>query len=196
MSTIQDIQKLRQQTGAGMLDVKNALEESGGDIEKAQDILRKKGAALATKKGDRQAGDGAVFSYIHAGSKVGVLLKMYCETDFVARTEQFQELGRDIALHIAAMKPQYLTDQSVPQDVLEKEKEIYRESAQNESKDKPEDIIEKIVEGKVQKFLQENVLLRQQFVKDTNKTIQQRVEEAVGVLGENIQVGEFVCFEI
>ena len=196
MATIQDIQTLRQQTGAGMLDVKNALEESDGDIEKARDILRKKGAAIATKKGDRQAGDGAVFSYIHAGNKVGVLLKLYCETDFVARTEQFEELGRDIALHIAAMKPQYLTDQSVPEDVLEKEKEIYRESVAQEGKDKPADIVEKIVEGKVQKFLQENVLLKQGFVKDPDKTIQQRVEEAIAVLGENIQVGEFVCFEI
>lgn len=196
MATIQDIQTLRQQTGAGMLDVKNALEESDGDIEKARDILRKKGAAIATKKGDRQAGDGAVFSYIHAGNKVGVLLKLYCETDFVARTEQFEELGRDIALHIAAMKPQYLTDQSVPEDVLEKEKEIYRESVAQEGKDKPADIVDKIVEGKVQKFLQENVLLKQGFVKDPDKTIQQRVEEAIAVLGENIQVGEFVCFEI
>ena len=196
MATIQDIQTLRRQTGAGMLDVKNALEESNGDIEKAQELLRKRGVAIATKKGDRETGDGLVFSYIHAGGKIGVLLKLHCETDFVARNEKFQELGRDIVLHIAAMKPQYLTDQSVPEDVLEKEKEIYRESVKNEGKGKPDDIVEKIVEGKAQKFLQETVLLRQQFVKDSNKTIQQRVEETVAVLGENIQIGEFVCFEI
>ena len=193
---LEDIQKLRNVTGAGMVDVKNALDEAQGDFEKAKDILRKRGVAIAMKKGDRETGDGLVFSYVHAGGKVGVLLKLYCETDFVARNEKFQELGKDIALHIAAMKPQYVSEDAIPADVIEKEREIYREQAKQENADKPDDIVEKIVEGKVKKFTQEIVLLNQPFVKDTSKTIQQRIDESVGVIGENIQMGEFVCFEI
>ena len=193
---LEDIQKLRKLTGAGMVDVKNALDEAQGDFEKAKDLLRKRGVAIATKKGDRETGDGLVFSYIHAGGKVGVLLKLYCETDFVARNEKFQELGKDIALHIAAMKPQYVSAQDIPEEVIQKEKEIYREQVKQENADKPDDIVEKIVEGKVKKFTQEVALLDQPFVKDTNQTIQQRIDESVGVIGENIQMGEFVCFEI
>lgn len=191
---LSDIQKLRKQTGAGLMDVKEALEEAKGDLEKAQDILRKKGASIAVKKGDRDAGNGLIFSYIHSGGRVGVLLKLNCETDFVAKTEQFQELGKDIAMHIAALKPQYISEQDIPEDVIKKEKEIYTEQAKNE--DKPTSVLEKIIEGKVDKFSKDNSLIHQSFVKDPDKTVKDRIEEVVAVLGENIQVGEFVCFEI
>ena len=193
MST-QDIQKLRSETGAGIMDIKRALEEAGGDVEGARDILRKRGAATAAKKGERETHEGLVVSYIHPGGKVGVLLKLYCETDFVARTDDFQQLAADIAMHVAAMSPQYVSREAVPAEIIEKEKEVYAEQVAGEGK--PADITEKIVEGKLEKFYSENVLPEQSFVKDGDKTVKERIEEAIATLGENIQIGDFVRFEL
>lgn len=176
------------------MDVKQALDEAGNDIEKARDVLRKKGAALAAKKGERETGEGAVFSYIHPGARVGVMLKLFCETDFVARTEDFQHLGQDIALHIAAMGPQYIARDEVPADILEREKEVY--AAQVAQSGKSEDVVSKIIEGKLEKFYGESVLLDQSFVKSADITVQQRIEETVTKVGENIRVGSFVRFEL
>ena|SRR3990167_6163575 len=194
MADANDIKNLRAQTGAGVMDVKNALEEAGGDAEKAKEILRKKGATIAAKKGDRQAKEGVVVSYIHAGSKVGVLLKLYCETDFVAKTDEFKILANDVAMHIAAMDPKYISKQDIPADVIESEKNIYKEQASGANK--PDDVIEKILEGKLDKFAEENCLLEQAFVKDSDKKIRQLIEEYIAKLGENIQIGEFVRYEL
>jgi len=194
MTSAGEIKKLREQTGAGIMDVKNALQEAGGDFEKAQEILRKKGAAIAAKKGTREVKDGIIISYIHAGGKVGVLLKLYCETDFVAKTNEFQILANDIAMHIAAMDPEYVSKEHIPQDVTEAEKKIYQE--QFADANKPDDIVNKIIEGKLDKFAQENSLLEQAFVKDQDKTVGGLIEEYIAKLGENIQVGEFVRYEL
>lgn len=193
MST-KDIQSLRAETGAGIMDIKKALEEAGGDVDAARDLLRKRGAATAAKKGERETHEGLIVSYIHAGGKVGVLLKLYCETDFVARTEEFQRLASDIAMHIAAMSPQYVSREAVPSEVLEKEKEIYAEGMASEGK--PAEIVEKIIQGKVEKFYSENVLPEQSFVKDQDKTVKGRIEESIATLGENIQIGDFVRYEL
>ncbi|MDX1535651.1 MAG: translation elongation factor Ts [Candidatus Spechtbacterales bacterium] len=194
MAEIEQIKKLREETGAGMLDVKKALEEAGDDYDKALEVLRKKGAAKAAKKSDRNAGDGLVFSYIHAGGKLGVLLKLYCETDFVARTEEFQKLGEDIAMHIAAMSPEYLSPEDIPEEVKEAEKKIYKEQVADSGK--PENIVEQIVEGKMQKFAEEVSLLEQSFVKDPDTKIKELVESYIAKLGENIQVGSFTRYEL
>jgi elongation factor Ts len=194
MASAKEIQQLRKETGAGIMAVKEALEEAAGDIEKARDALRKKGAAIAAKKGERETGQGAVFSYVHAGGRIGVLLKLYCETDFVARTDEFGGLGQDLVLHIAALDPQYILRKDVPAEVIEKEEEIYTEQARSTGKE--QDVVGKVVAGKLEKFFQEVVLLEQKFVKDPDKTVQQRIEAVVAQLGENIQVGEFVRFEL
>lgn len=191
---MKDIQQLRAQTGAGIMDVKKALEEASGDVEKAKDILRKRGAAIAAKKGSREAKEGLVVSYIHAGSKVGVLLKLYCETDFVALTEEFQQLARDIAMHIAATDPEYLSPKDIPHEVMDKEKEIYKEQFKDSGKS--DDVTNKIIEGKLNKFVGEVSLLQQAFVKDQDKSIAKLIEEHIAKLGENIQVGEFVRYEL
>lgn len=190
----EDIQKLRTETSAGIMDVKNALKEANGDYDKARDILRNKGAAIAAKKGDREVKEGVVVSYVHAGDKVGVLLKLYCETDFVARTDEFKALARDIAMHIAAMNPTYTTKRDIPKKVLNKEKEIYKE--QFKDSDKPAEVMNKIIEGKIEKFAGEVSLFSQSFVKDSDKTIEDLIKEAIAALGENIQVGEFVRYEL
>lgn len=188
----EDIQQLRTQTGAGIMDVKKALEEADGDTEKAKDILRKRGAVIAVKKGSREAKEGLVTSYIHAGGRIGVLLKLYCETDFVARTEEFQQLARDIAMHIAAMDPEYVSLKDVPREVISKEKEIYKEQFADSGKS--DDVINKIIEGKLDKFVGEVSLLEQVFVKDQDKTIAKLIEEYIAKLGENIQVGDFTRY--
>lgn len=193
MST-KDIQVLRAETGAGVMDIKNALAEAQGDVDAARDLLRKRGAATAAKKGERETHEGLIFSYIHAGGRVGVLLKLYCETDFVARTEEFKRLAADIAMHIAAMSPQYASREDVPADVVAKEKEIYAEQVASEGK--PADIVEKIIQGKLEKFYTETVLPEQAFVKDQDKTVKTRVEESIAALGENIQIGDFVRYEL
>lgn len=191
---MEQIQKLRQETGAGIMDVKNAITEADGDEEKAREILRKKGAALAAKKGARETHEGLVVSYIHAGGKIGVLLKLYCETDFVARTEDFHALADDLAMHIAAMDPEYISVENIPEDVIETEKRIYKE--QFADSDKPEDVIEKIIDGKVEKFASEVCLLGQSFVKNPDKKIGDIIQEYIAKLGENIQVGGFARYEL
>ena len=192
--TAQDVKMLREKTGAGMMDCKKALEETNGDIEKAVDYLREKGIAKAAKKATRIAAEGIVDSYIHMGGKVGVLLEVNCETDFVARGDQFKELVHDIALQIAAANPLYLAKEDVPQDVVEHEKEILRAQALAEGK--PEKIIEKMVEGRIKTYYDENCLLCQKFVKDPSKTVEEMVVSATATIGEKISVRRFVRYEM
>ena len=188
------VKTLRQQSGAGIMECKNALKETKGDIEEAITYLRKKGMAKADKKGDRNTGDGAIGSYIHAGGKIGVLVNLQCETDFVANTDDFQGLLRDIAMHIAAAKPRFTSRDDVTQEVLDKEREIFAYQAKESGK--PENIIDKIVDGKMSKFYEENCLLDQTFIKDGDVTIQELIKQKIAKLGENITVGGFTRFEI
>ena len=188
------VKELRSQSGAGIMECKSALKETSGDIEAAITFLRKKGLAKADKKSDRQPGDGSIGSYIHAGSKLGVMVELNCETDFVANTPDFQELVRDIAMHIAAAKPRFATREEVTQEILNKEKEIFAHQAKESGK--PDNIIEKIVSGKMEKFYEENCVLEQPFVKDTNITVQELIKQKIALLGENINIGRFVRFEV
>jgi elongation factor Ts len=192
--TAQMVKELRERTGAGMMDCKNALNECKGDMEGAVDALRKKGLAAAAKKAGRVTAEGAVGSYIHAGGKIGVLVEVNCETDFVARTEAFQELVRDIAMHIAAADPKFVGREEVTPEVLERERAIFRDQAL--ASGKPANIVDKIVDGKLEKYYSEFVLLEQPFVKDTDKTVGQLVAERVGKIGENIKVRRFSRFKL
>jgi elongation factor Ts len=190
-----DVKTLREQTGAGMMDCKRALDEAGGDIEKAIEILRVKGQAQAAKRGERHASEGVVSSYIHATGKIGVLVEVDCETDFVARTDDFQEFARDVALHIAAAAPQYVSEDEVPEDVKAAELRIYEEQAQ----DKPEEIRPKIAEGRLGKWLDEVVLLRQSHVnqdKHESRTIEELRTETATKTGENIVIRRFARFQV
>jgi elongation factor Ts len=189
-----DVAKLRQATGVAMMEAKKALTESGGDFDKAVDFLRKSGAAKAAKKADRATSEGRVHTYTHSNGKIGVSVELLCETDFVARNEAFIEFCADIAMHIAAMAPLYSHVEEVPQEVLEKEKEIIKEQLLNEGK--PEEMIEKITEGKVNKYYEEVVLLKQRFIKDEDITIEGLIEQKILSLGENIQLGRFSRFQI
>lgn len=188
------VKELRSQSGAGIMECKSALKETSGDVEAAITFLRKKGLAKADKKSGRQTGDGSVGTYIHAGNKLGVMVELNCETDFVANTPDFQELIRDIAMHIAAAKPRFATREEVTQETLNKEKEIFAHQAKESGK--PENIIEKIVSGKMEKFYEENCVLEQPFIKDTNITIQELIKQKIALLGENINIGKFARFEI
>ena len=188
------VKELRSQSGAGIMECKSALKETSGDVEGAITFLRKKGLAKADKKSGRQTGDGSVGTYIHAGNKLGVMVELNCETDFVANTPDFQELIRDIAMHIAAAKPRFATREEVTQETLDKEKEIFVHQAKESGK--PENIIEKIVSGKMEKFYEENCVLEQPFIKDTNITIQELIKQKIALLGENINIGKFARFEI
>ena len=188
------VKELRSQSGAGIMECKSALKETSGDVEAAITFLRKKGLAKADKKSGRQTGDGSVGTYIHAGNKLGVMVELNCETDFVANTPDFQELIRDIAMHIAAAKPRFATREEVTQETLDKEKEIFTHQAKESGK--PENIIEKIVSGKMEKFYEENCLIEQPFIKDTNITIQELIKQKIALLGENINIGKFARFEI
>jgi elongation factor Ts len=190
----QQVKELRERTGAGMMDCKAALAEAGGDLEKAVDVLRKKGLSSAAKKSGRVAADGLVHSYIHAGGKLGVLVEVNCETDFVARTEGFQELVKDIAMHIAAAEPRFVRRAEVTPDVLERERAIYAEQAA--ASGKPPAVVEKIVAGKLDKFYAEACLLEQPFVKNPDVTVGQLVTESVARIGENIQVRRFVRYKL
>jgi elongation factor Ts len=192
--TAQMVKELRERTGAGMMDCKAALAETDGDMEKAIDLLRKKGMASAAKKAGRVAAEGAVGSYIHAGGKIGVLVEVNCETDFVARTEQFQELVKDIAMHVAAADPRFVAREEVTPEVLERERAIFREQAA--ASGKPANVVEKIVEGKVEKFYGETVLLEQAFVKNPDQTVGQLVQEKIAKIGENIRVRRFARFRL
>jgi elongation factor Ts len=192
-----DVKALRDRTGAGMMDSKAALQEAGGDLDKAIEILRVKGQAQAAKRGGRMATEGVVTSYIHATGKIGVLVEVDCETDFVARTEQFQEFARDIALHVAAAAPNYVAEQDVPDDVREAEMRIFREQAAADGK--PEDVQQKIAEGRMRKWLEEVVLLRQRHVnedKHAGKTIEELRTEVGAGTGENVVIRRFVRFQI
>ena len=188
------VKELREITGAGMMDCKRALQEMDGDMEKASDYLREKGLAAAAKKAGRIAAEGIVDSYIHMGGKVGVLLEVNCETDFVAKTDAFRELVHDIALQIAASAPEYIRREEVPADQLEHEKEILAAQARNEGK--PEKIIEKMVQGRVDKFYQEVCLLEQPFVKDTSVTVEQLITDKIATIGEKITVRRFARYKM
>lgn len=177
-----------------MVDIKKALEESGGDETKAIEILRKNGQAKAIKKSERSAKEGIIACYIHSNKKIGVMMKLFCETDFVARNSDFEDLARDVAMHIAAMNPKFLKPEDVSLEMIEKEKNIWIEQLKKE--EKPEAILEKILEGKEKKFREELALLTQPFVKNPDITISELLSEKVGVIGENIQVGEFVRYEL
>src|SRR5262245_46377905 len=192
--TAQMVKELRERTGAGTMDCKNALTEMQGDLDAAVDALRKKGLAAAAKKAGRVTAEGAVGSYIHAGGKIGVLVEVNCETDFVARTDQFQELVRDIAMHIAAADPRFVRREEVTPEVLEYERAIFREQAL--ASGKPEKVVERIVAGKIEKYYSEFVLLEQPFVKDPDKTVSQLIAEKVGKIGENIQVRRFSRYKL
>ncbi|MGG1616880.1 translation elongation factor Ts [Paenibacillus sp. NRS-1782] len=188
------VKELREKTGAGMLDCKKALEEANGDLTKAVEVLREKGLAAAANKAGRIATEGVVESYIHAGGRIGVLVEVNCETDFVAKTDQFREFVRDIAMHIAASNPRYVRREEVPQEEIEKEKEILKAQALNEGK--PEKIVEKMVEGRIGKFYEEFCLLEQSFIKDPDKTISTIINEKISTIGENISLRRFVRFEL
>ena len=196
--TASAVKSLRGKTGAGMMECKNALAEAGGNEEQAVEILRKRGLASARKKEGRIAAEGAVGSYIHMGGKVGVLVEVNCETDFVARTEAFQSLVKDIAMHIAAAEPRYVARAEVPADLIEKEREIARGQAKNDPKNanKPEQVVEKIVEGRLNKYFEEAVLVDQPFVKDPAKTIQDLLTEKIASIKENITVRRFARYKM
>ena len=188
------VNELRQKTGAGMMDCKKALEESAGDLEKAVEVLRKKGLSAAAKKAGRIATEGAIGSYIHMGGKIGVLLEINCETDFVSQNEIFQALVKDISLHIAANKPQYVLPEEIPADVLAKEKEIARDQALQSGK--PAAVADKIVEGKILKYYDEVCLMNQAYLKDPEKKVSTIIQEMVAKIGENIKVRRFVRWEL
>ena len=188
------VKELREITGAGMMDAKKALVATDGDKEKAIDFLREKGLAAAAKKADRVAAEGLVYSYIHGNGRIGVLVEVNCETDFVAQTEGFKELCKDVAMQIAAANPAYLKREEVPEDVIEHEKEVLRQQALNEGK--PEKIVEKMIIGRIEKYYKENCLLDQEFIKDSDKSVGQVITEAVAKIGEKIDVRRYVRYEL
>jgi elongation factor Ts len=192
------IKALREKTGAGMMECKSALVEASGDEEKAVEVLRKRGLATATKKSGRVADEGLVDSYIHAGGKIGVLVEINCETDFVARTEQFRTFVHDVAMHVTAAEPRYVNKEDVPPEVLEKEREIALEQARLDPKNanKPEQVLEKIVEGRLGKFYQETCLMEQPFIKDQNITVGELVRRNISNTGENIRIRRFTRFKM
>ena len=192
--TAKMVKELRDKTGAGMMDCKGALGEAGGDMEKAVKILREKGIAKAAKKVGRETSEGAVVAYIHPGDKLGVLVEVACETDFVARTDQFKTFARDVAMHIAASNPVCVRREDIDPKLVEGERDIFRKMAEKEGK--PEKIIDKIVDGKIEKFYSESVLLEQPYVKDTDKSVKQYLDETVGSLGENIMIKRFTRFRL
>ena len=188
------VKELRERTGAGFSDCRAALVEAAGDVEKAINILRKKGQAAAAKKAQREATEGLVGHYIHAGGKIGVIVEVNCESDFVARTEAFQRLCHDIAMHIAALDPRYLRRDEVTPEMLEKERDIYREQAR--ATGKSDQVVEKIVTGKMEKFYEENCLYEQHYIRDESVTIKEMITQAITNLGENIAVRRFVRFKV
>lgn len=186
------VRELREKTGAGMMECKRALQDAGGDLEEAVRILREKGLATAAKKTGRATGEGLIESYIHGGGKLGVLVEVNCETDFVARTTEFHELSHDIAMQIAAAAPRYVSREDVPEDEVQGEREIF--AAQAKRQGKPEAVVEKIVKGRLEKFYEEVCLLEQPFIKDPDRKVMDLINEAIAKLGENIRVKRFVRF--
>jgi len=191
--TSQMVKELRERTQAGMMDCKRALEATGGDMEKAIDYLREKGLAQAAKKASRVAAEGVVDAYIHGDGRIGVLIEVNCETDFVAKTEAFRELVRELAMQVAAMKAEYVERSEVPQAVIEREREVQRTRALNEGK--PANVVDKIVDGRMEKFFEQVCLMEQPYMRDPDKKIQDLIKEKIAVLGENIRVRRFVRFE-
>jgi elongation factor Ts len=192
--TAAQVKQLREMTGAGMMECKKALQEAGGDVEKAVDLLRVKGAAKAAKRSGREAREGAVSSYVHMGGRIGVLIEVNCETDFVARNEQFQELVRDLAMHIAAMNPLAVSAEEIPAEVVARERMVALEKVKADGK--PENLHEKIVDGMLKRFYQESALLEQAFVRDDSKKVKDLVSEAAAATGENIVVRRFVRYAL
>jgi elongation factor Ts len=192
--TAEMVKQLREATNAGVLDCKKALTETNGDFEAAVEILRKKGLATAAKKAGREANEGLIGSYVHPGSKIASLVEVNCETDFVARTEEFQQLARDLAMHVTASRPQYISREDVPADVIAKEREIYRAEVSNSGK--PAEVIERIVDGKLEKWFEEVCLLEQPFIKDPQLTIKDLLTSRIASLGENIKIRRFCRFEV
>ncbi|HXS09652.1 MAG TPA: translation elongation factor Ts [Candidatus Krumholzibacteria bacterium] len=188
------VKELRERTGAGMMDCKKALEESGGDVEKAIEFLRIKGLSKAAKKADREANEGLVMSYIHPGNRIGVLIEVNCETDFVARTDEFQALVRNLAMHVAAASPLGVNKEDISTDLLEKEKEVFKAQALEEGK--PAAVIDKIIAGRIEKFYAEAALMEQVYVRDNEKRVKDLVNEAISKLGENIKVARFARFQL
>ena len=188
------VKELREISGAGMMDCKKALSEASGNLDQAMDILRKSGIAKAQQKSGRTTKEGKIYSYIHPGAKLGVLIEINCETDFVADTEDFTNLNKDLAMHIAASTPISIKREDIPDDVLAREKDIYADQARQSGK--PENIIDKMIEGRIKKFYQENVLLEQAFVKDPDKTVQDIITDTIAKLGENIVISRFVRFQL
>ncbi len=192
--TMEDIKKLRTMTGAGMMDVKNTLQETDGDLQKAANLLRERGIAKAGKKADREATEGFVGSYVHHNGKIATLVELNCETDFVARTEQFQALAKNIAIHIAMANPLVKSRDEVSPEMVQAERELLTKQAKDEGK--PDNVVERMVEGRLGKFYAETVLLEQPYIKDDKKTVEQLLKEAVATLGENIQIGSFARIAI
>lgn len=188
------VKELRDKTGSGMMDCKRALAENAGDIEKSLDYLRKKGLAKAQKRAGRATSEGVVFSYIHQGSKLGVMVEINCESDFVAKTDDFLEFAKNVAMHIAATNPGGLNPEDIPEEIVAREREIYRSQALEQGK--PENIVDKIVEGQVQRFFKESCLMSQPYIRDPKKTIAEITTEAIAKIGENIQIKRFVRFQI
>jgi elongation factor Ts len=190
----EQVKRLREKTGAGMMDCKRALEETGGDVEKAIEYLRKKGAATAEKRAGKETNQGVVEAYIHAGGRIGAMVELNCETDFVAKTPGFKQLAHDIAMQVAAMSPRYVSREQVETSAVEKELEIYKSQAMNEGKNAQ--IAEKIAQGRLEKFFQEVVLLEQSFIKDSGKTIKDLLDEEMGRVGEKISIRRFERFHL
>ena len=188
------VKELREKTNAGMMDCKKALTETGGDMEKAVDWLRQKGLAVAAKRADRTASEGQVMAYIHAGGKLGVMVEVNCETDFTGKTDEFTQFARDVAMHIAASNPLCISEEDLPAELLEREREIYRAQALEQGK--PEKIVDKIIEGKLKKFKKESCLLSQPFVKDPDKTVEDLLNEMRAKTGENVQIRRFVRYQL
>src|ERR1700719_395705 len=188
------VKELRERTGAGFNDCRNALVEATGDVERAIDILRRKGQAAAQKKAQREASEGMIGHYIHAGGKIGVVVEVNCESDFVARTDDFQRLCHDLAMHIAALDPRYVRREEVTPEILDHERDIYREQAR--ATGKPEPVIEKIVNGKMEKFYEENCLYEQHFIKDESVTVKELVDQSIAKVGENITIRRFSRFKV
>jgi len=192
--TAADVKALRDRTGAGFMDCKQALTEADGDLEKAVDLLRSKGVDVAMKRESKAAEEGAVAAYVHAGNQIGVLVDLRCETDFVARTDDFREFARDLAMQVAAMHPHWVSPEDVPEEVLERERTVLREQAHGEGK--PEHIVEKMVEGRLEKFYEESCLLKQPFIKDDKSTVEDRLNELIAACGEKIVVARFVRYQV
>lgn len=194
MITAAMVKELRERTGAGMMDCKKALSETEGNMDKAIEMLREKGLAAAAKKSGRIAAEGLVESYIHGGGRIGVLVEVNCETDFVAKTDDFRQLCRDLAMQIAASKPEFVSREEISQDVIDKEKEIIRAQALNEGK--PANVADKMVEGRINKYFKEVCLLEQPFIKESDKSVEDLIKEKISKIGENISVRRFVRFQV